>query len=327
MKILVWGNSMKIPSKLSLANIPTPVQEITFEGCKFIIKRDDFTGVELTGNKVRKLEYLLYDAKKKKCDYVFTSGGDQSNHARATCIAATSQGFKTKLFLWGNQNQKSEGNLFLDKLTGTEIKFLTKKEYKNVYKMMVEESELLKKKKRRVYVIPSGGSSIVGIWGYINFVKELSEQVDLKKIKGIVFANGSAGTASGILLGAALLGIDLKIFPVIVLDTKEQVCNEIETLSSECIREFGLDVKVSMKNVEIIEGYSEEGYKNISPNKIKLINKFFRETGILLDPTYTGKAFTAYYENFLKSKKKSNMLFLHTGGIFGAFAKKKNYLD
>jgi 1-aminocyclopropane-1-carboxylate deaminase/D-cysteine desulfhydrase-like pyridoxal-dependent ACC family enzyme len=101
---------------------------------------------------------------------------------------------------------------------------------------------------------------------------------------------------------------------------------EIDTLTSECVKDFELDVKVNMKNVEIIEGYSEEGYKNISPDKIELINKFFRKTGILLDPTYTGKAFAAYYENFIKAQKKSKVLFLHTGGIFGAFAKKKNYL-
>jgi D-cysteine desulfhydrase len=317
---------MITPKKYNIANTPTPVQSKVFEGCKFFIKRDDLTGVELTGNKVRKLEYLLFEAKRQKCEYIFTSGGDQSNHARATAIAAASMGFKSKLFLWGNPNQKPDGNLFLDKLIGSDIQFLTKKEYKSVYKTMVEESEILKAKKQKAYVIPSGGSSIVGIWGYINFVKELSQQVDFKKLKGIVFANGSAGTASGILLGAALLGINLKIYPVIVLDSKEQVYHEIETLTSECIIEFGLNVKVNMKNVEIIEGYSEEGYKNINPDKIKLINKFFRETGILLDPVYTGKAFVAYYENFLKNKKNSNVMFLHTGGIFGVFAKKKNYL-
>ena len=317
---------MITPKKLNLANIPTPVQSKIFDGCKFIIKRDDLTGVELTGNKVRKLEYLLFEAKRQKCEYIFTSGGDQSNHARATAIAAASMGFKSKLFLWGNPNQKADGNLFLDKLVGSDIQFLNKKEYQSVYNTMVEEAEILKTKKQKAYVIPSGGSSIVGIWGYINFVKELNQQVDLKKLKGIVFANGSAGTASGILLGAALLGINLKIFPVIVLDTKEQVYNEIETLTNDCIKKFGLDVKVNMKNVEIIEGYSEEGYKNISPDKIILINKFFRETGILLDPVYTGKAFVAYYENFLKNKKNTKVMFLHTGGIYGAFAKKKNYL-
>lgn len=316
---------MIIPKKLNLANIPTPIQKISFEGKKFWIKRDELTGVELTGNKVRKLEYLLFDAKKKKCDLIFTSGGDQSNHARATCIAATANGFDSKLFLWGNQNQKPDGNLFLDRLTGTEIEFLTKKQYKNVFQIMEDESKLLKNKK--AYVIPSGGSTVVGIWGYINFVKELNEQIDLKKIKGILFANGSAGTAAGILVGSALLGLNLKLFPVMVLDTKEQVFEEIKDLANRCVKEFKLSVNVNMNNVEIIEGYSKEGYKKITPEKIKLINKFFKETGILLDPTYTGKAFNAYYDKFLSIGKGNKVIFLHTGGIYGAFAKKKNYLD
>lgn len=316
---------MIVPKKLNLANIPTPLQKIQFEGKKFWMKRDELTGVELTGNKVRKLEYLLYDAKKKKSDIIFTSGGDQSNHARATCIAAVANGFESKLFLWGNQNQKPDGNLFLDKLTGTDIKFLTKKEYKNVFQIMEDESKLLKNK--MAYVIPSGGSTIVGIWGYINFVKELSEQIDLKKIQGITFANGSAGTAAGILVGSALLGLNLKLFPVMVLDTKEQVYEEIKDLALRCVDEFKLGVKVNMQNVEIIDGYSKEGYKKIAPEKIKLINKFFKETGILLDPTYTGKAFNAYYDKFLTAGKGNKIIFLHTGGIYGAFAKKKNYLD
>lgn len=318
---------MIVPSKLKLANIPTPLQKVEFNGCKFLIKRDDFTGVELTGNKVRKLEYLLYEAKKKKCDYIFTSGGDQSNHARATCISASSLGFKTKLFLWGKGNQKSDGNLFLDKLIGADIAFLPKRDYMNVNQIMIDENNLLKRQKKSAYVIPSGGSSSLGIWGYINFVKELAEQIDLKKVKGIVLANGSCGTAAGILVGCAILGINLKVFVVNVLLTKNEVYTEIENLITECIRDFKLDINVNLSNLEILDGYSKEGYKNIAADKIRLITQFFRETGILLDPTYTGKAFTAFYENFIKSKKSSNILFLHTGGIFGAFAKKNNYLD
>ena len=79
---------MKIPSKIKLANLPTPIQEISFQGKKFFMKRDDFTGMELSGNKVRKLEYILAQAKKEKADIIFTCGGEQSNHARATAIAA-----------------------------------------------------------------------------------------------------------------------------------------------------------------------------------------------------------------------------------------------
>ena len=154
---------MRAPSKINLSNIPTPIQKIKFKGCKFLVKRDDFTGIELTGNKVRKLEYLLFEAKKKKCDYIFTSGGDQSNHARATCIAASSLGLKTRLFLWGKENQKTDGNLFLDKLSGAEIVFLSKKEYLNVNQIMHDQSRRLKNNKGSAYVIPSGGSSTLGI--------------------------------------------------------------------------------------------------------------------------------------------------------------------
>ena len=91
---------MKRPGKINIANIPTPIEEIEFEGKKFLIKRDDLTGIELSGNKVRKLEYLIYQAKKEKTDMVFTCGGEQSNHARATAIAAAKEGIKSKLFLF-----------------------------------------------------------------------------------------------------------------------------------------------------------------------------------------------------------------------------------
>lgn len=317
---------MIIPKKFSIANIPTPIQSKQFAGCKFKIKRDDLTGVELTGNKVRKLEYLLFEAKRQKCEYIFTSGGDQSNHARATAIAAASMGFKSKLFLWGNPNQKADGNLFLDQIVGSDIQFLNKKDYKNVNEIMEKESQKYKSNNKKAFVIPSGGSSPLGIWGYINFVKELSEQTDIKKLEGILLANGSCGTAAGILVGSALLGIDLKVFSVNVLMTKEEVYSDTERLVLDCIKNYKLGIKANFSNLTILDGYSKEGYKKINAEKIKVIKQLFQETGILLDPTYTGKAFVAYYENFLKNKKKCMIMFLHTGGIYGAFAKKNNYL-
>ncbi len=77
--------------------------------------------------------------------------------------------------------------------------------------------------------------------------------------------------------------------------------------------------------MEILDNYSEEGYKNISQNKINLFKEFFIQTGILLDPTYTGKAFFAYNDNFVNAKN-NKVIFLHTGGVFGVFPKRKNYL-
>ena len=201
---------MKIPNKVQLAFLPTPLQKINFEGKNFYIKRDDMTGFELTGNKVRKLEYLIYQAKNEEADYVFTEGGEQSNHARATVIAASQFGIKSKIFLWGKDKTKPEGNLFLDKFFNSGIMFLNKKNYANVNDIMFEERQKFLMKGKKVFVIPGGGSTTLGIWGYISFMNELSKQIDVKKLTGITTASGLGGTSAGLLVGAALLKLKLK---------------------------------------------------------------------------------------------------------------------
>ncbi len=315
---------MRIPKKISIANLPTPLQKLQFDGCSFTIKRDDFTGLEMTGNKVRKLEYLIRDAKNRKADWIFTCGGDQSNHARATAFAAAAAGIKCKLFLWGADKKNADGNLFLDKMLGVEIQFLSKDEYKDVNQIMAEQAE---KSNRNVYVIPSGGSSPVGIWGYINFFDELNKQTDLKKFKGILSACGSGGSAAGLMLGSAIHNLSWKIYAVNVLESKSEVEKEIFRLVDKCRSIYKIDAEIDKNNLVVLDGYSEEGYKQILPEKIKLIKKFVQTHGILFDPVYTGKAFYAYNQIFLQNKKKSDVLFLHTGGIFGSFNKRREYLS
>lgn len=316
---------MKIPPKLNLAYLPTPVQEIDFQGNQFLMKRDDFTGMELSGNKVRKLEYILAQAKREKSDIVFTCGGEQSNHARATAIAVSKLGMKCKLFLWGNDKSTVDGNLFFDKLIGYEISFLNRAEYERVNEIMFEERKKQLRKGKKVYVIPEGGSTTLGIWGYISFMQELGKQINLKNIDGIITATGSGGTAAGLLLGSALLNLNLKIYAVNVLYSKSIIANKINQLAEASNLDYELNVKVQKNNLIVLDGYSREGYKNISKDKLKLIKTFFRDTGILLDPAYTGKAFAAYYDNFLKKMGKK-VIFLHTGGLFGVFGKRKEYL-
>lgn len=316
---------MKVPQKLQLANLPTPIQEVSFNGSKFLIKCDDFTGMELSGNKVRKLEYILAQAKKEKSDIIFTCGGDQSNHARATAIAAAKLGMKCKLFLWGKDKTTAEGNLFLDKLTGCDITFLKKHDYSNVNEIMFEERKKLLKIGKNAYVIPEGGSTTLGIWGYISFMQELNKQMELKKSDGILTAAGSGGTSAGLLLGSAWLGYNLKIYSVNVLYSKSIIQNKIVRLAEAANLEYKLHANVNPDNLIILDGYSSEGYKNISMSKLKVIREFYRQTGILLDPAYTGKAFTAFNDYFL-SEKKERILFVHTGGLFGVFGKRKQYL-
>ncbi len=317
---------MKEPERILLANIPTPVQEIRFEDKKFLMKRDDLTGSELSGNKIRKLEYLLGQAKKEKAEYIFTCGGDQSNHARATAIAAAKLGMKTKLFLWGKDKPSADGNLFLDKLTGAEILFLNKKNYNFVNEIMQEENEILTEKGHNVYVIPEGGSTTLGIWGYISFVKELLSQTDITKTGGILTAAGTGGTAAGILAGLAQNNLSLKVYAVNVLYPENIIRKKILQLAQGAVLDYKLPKEVNPDNLVILDGYSEEGYKKISRNKLGLVKKFFRETGVLLDPAYTGKAFYAYHDNYLVKNNKVNILFLHSGGLYGVFGRRNEYL-
>ncbi|HOJ08727.1 MAG: pyridoxal-phosphate dependent enzyme [Ignavibacteriota bacterium] len=318
---------MITPKKIQLANIPTPLEEIKFAGKSFLIKRDDLTGCELSGNKIRKLEYLLADAKRQKADIIFTSGGDQSNHARATVIASRKIGLKTKLFLWGKDTSTPNGNFFLDKIYGADVQFFSEKEYENVNNIMFEQRMELLKKGKNAYVFPGGGSTTLGIWGYINFINELKEQVDLKKIDSIVAAAGSGGTAAGMLVGAALNKLKVKIVAVHVLMSKKEMEKHILQLAEGCILDYKLDCKINPDNLVVISGYSKEGYKKISEAKLKLLRKFALESGILLDPAYTGKAFTAYYEKYIKSGKGKKNIFVHTGGLFAVFARTKEYLN
>jgi D-cysteine desulfhydrase len=310
---------MIVPPKKSLAQIPTPLEVIKFEGRSFFLKRDDLTGCELSGNKIRKLEYLLADANQKRADIIFTSGGDQSNHARATVIAARKIGLKTKLFLWGKDTPNPGGNLFLDKVFGADIQYFSEKEFEKVNDIMFEQRLALLKKKKNAYVFPAGGSTTLGIWGYINFINELKKQIDLSKIDSIVAACGSGGTAAGMMVGAALNKLRVKIIAVHVLMTKKEMEKHILQLAEGCVLDYKLNCNINPDNLVVVDGYSREGYKKISPQKVKLVKKFAEETGILFDPAYTGKAFTAYYENYLKKGKGKKSIFIHTGGLFGVF--------
>ena len=124
-----------------------------------------------------------------------------------------------------------------------------------------------------------------------------------------------------------MLKLSLNIYAVNVLYDSDTIRTKILQLSEGCVLDYNLSCNIKKNNLHVIDGYSKEGYKNISKEKLKLIKSFARESGIILDPAYTGKAFTAYYENFLIKNKGTKNIFLHTGGLFGAFGKREKYLN
>ena len=164
---------MILQEKIRIANLPTKIEKmekLSKElGKNIFIKRDDQTGTEVSGNKIRKLEYAAKDALDKNCDYLITCGGIQSNHARATAAVAAKLGMGSYLVLRGREDNELEGNYFLDKILGAKIKFVTDEEYRNNRTVIMESiKNELSKKGHKAYILPEGASNGIGSLGYYN---------------------------------------------------------------------------------------------------------------------------------------------------------------
>jgi D-cysteine desulfhydrase len=328
------GMNLQVPKFLRLAVTPTPMEKLEDiplipSGYKIFIKRDDLTGFGLSGNKVRKLECLAYDALKKKADTLITCGGFQSNHARAVALVSARLGLKSILVLFGDEVPLIEGNLFLDRLCGAEIRFIPSDEYGKVDGIMEEISEELKSQGKNPYIIPEGGSNPLGVWGYIRASFEMKKQIDKLNLKlnQIFTALSSAGTYCGLFLGAKLSGWKTEVVGINVRFLPSYPVEKIVTLLEKTISQYRLKIKFSEKEIKIIEGYVGEGYALNTKEELGFIKAFASQTGTLLDPVYTGKAMLGLADTIKKGKFSinENVIFLHTGGGFGLFPLKDRY--
>lgn len=310
--------------KINLAWKKTPVEilENFPHNAKIYIKRDDYTGLLSSGNKIRKLEYAIFDAKEKGCDTLITCGGIQSNHCRTTAYAGKREGFDVYLVLRGKE-EIPQGNLLLDKLLSAKIRYVTYEEYKKrINEIMEEIADEIKKEGKKPYIIPEGASYEIGSLGYIECMEEMKEFIEKEKIEAIYLAVGSGGTYAGLLLGKKLLNIDVRIIGIIVCDSIKFFKGKIEDICNKAIEKFNFKMKINPEDIELKDGYIGEGYGIPYEEEIKTIKEVARY-GIILDPVYTGKAF---YGMLNESKEFTKILFLHTGGIFSIFAYNKELI-
>lgn len=321
--------------KLNLANLPTKLEKLpwvsTQTGYNVWIKRDDQTGMEFSGNKIRKLEFALAQALAQGCDTVITAGGLQSNHCRATAAACIRLGLRCVLVLSSDEKQPLDGNYLLDDLFGARILFISSHKYKtslpDVLEMVQDE---LRAESRKPYLIPIGASNGIGTYGYFSAMEEISRQ---EKELGLSFdtiacAVGSGGTYAGLALGNAALGLDKTIIGFNVADTREYFEQRILEISSEFMELHG-EFPFGLENIHLIDGYVGRGYSLSDASELDLIRQFAKKEGIILDPVYTGKAMRGLVTELIEGnplfKSARNILFIHTGGIFGLFPKRYQF--
>jgi len=319
-----------LSKKIGSALLPTPVKKLERiseeSGFNITIKRDDLTKFLSGGNKIRKLEYLFYDAKKKNASTVVTCGGIQSNHCRATAVMAREFGFKPVLFLRGEDTSDPEGNLLIDKLLDCEIHWITSEQYKQREAIM-DEYKQSSDIPESVYLIPEGGSNAVGALGYMNQFVELSEQIDLDSCNAVFSAAGSGGTMAGLIMGKILTGKKVKIVGInVTKDASSEFVERIYDIIRSSAEMYNLDINVSKNDIHIYDDFVGEAYAVPTEDGIKNIVNLVRKEGILLDPVYTSKAFTGMLE-ISRSEKYENSIFIHTGGAFANFAYSNFYRE
>ena len=310
---------------VALGVYPTPLYKLENISAKYgrniWVKRDDLCGVALGGNKVRKLEYLLAEAKAEGCDTVFTTGGAQSNHAMLTAACAARLGMKCILILKKRGVTERLGNLILDDIYGADVRFMDTDSYGDIYDEMDRVDAELAKEGHKCFHIPVGGSTPLGAVGYMNCVREIKEHLPRHgaEVGHIVSATGSGGTTAGLLLGARIylphtqvtgMGVDTDPF--------EDIVPELTAGAAELLG-CGLDrVPGDFRMVYHVG----QGYAIPNPEDTPYIEELARLEGILLDPVYTGKA----WSGMLKLLQNGNfdgegdIVFVHTGGAAALFA-------
>jgi D-cysteine desulfhydrase len=331
---------LDLPRRSPLAHLPTPLEPLArigrSAGLDLLVKRDDLTGLELSGNKVRKLEFLLADAIEARSDCVLTCGAIGSNHARATAAAARRLGLGPHLLLrapppWPEAADVPDGNLMIDRLLGATLRFITPAQWAGRDALLAGWASELESAGERPYVIPEGGSNALGSLGYAVAVDEMLGQARALGVEvgRIAFACGSAGTAAGIALGSAACGrADVDVMAVSVCDDRAYFDARIEAILDEAVaRGFASRTVRRAARWRVVDGYKGRGYALSTPEELAEIAAWAREEGILFDPVYTGKALRGLLGEAEAGRLSGPgaTVFVHTGGAFGLFAARSEF--
>jgi L-cysteate sulfo-lyase len=317
--------------RVRLFPAPTPLERLdnltkALGGPEIWIKRDDCTVVATGGNKVRKLEWLIGEARAQGATHIVTQGAVQSNHVRQTAAVARKYGMTCTALLehridTNDRDYLSSGNVLLDKLFGCKI------EYRKGGLDMNAEAERkgaeLRAEGEAVYVIPGGGSNPVGALGYVSCAQELVQQADETglKIDRIVTATGSAGTHAGLVVGLEGMNARIPVLGIGVRLPKDRQEANVYRLACATADYIGMRTSIPRESIVANCDYVGEGYGIPTAGMGEAVRMLAQEEGILLDPVYSGKAMAGMIDLIRKGElaKGETIVFLHTGGAVGLF--------
>lgn len=333
-------------SRISLGMFPTPLHELprlsaALGGPRIFIKREDLTGLAMGGNKTRKLEFIMADVKEKGYDAIISTAGSQSNWCAQAAAAARKLGMEAAFVLFRGIHPETQGNLLLHNLMHSQVKILegdmeiiedkvnfTGDYGSTRYKVMEEMADEFRERGRNpVQVLTIDITSHVaslGVAAFASAMEEIWEQAKALKIdvSHLVLAQGSGGTAAGLLLGARLLEIPLEVIGISVSRPKAEGIGNVVLSANATAKLLGKNVSISPDKVIVYEEYIGEGYGLMTDGCRQAVRLMAETEGIILDPVYTGKALAGLIDLIRKGRFTSSdtVVFIHTGGLPALFA-------
>jgi D-cysteine desulfhydrase len=306
---------------LSLANTPTPVKRLEKlenrlkTDTPIWVKLDNLTSPKYGGNKVRKLEFIIADALRKKKKTIATLGGIGTNHGLATTIFGKDYGLNTRLYLIDQPiTEDVLRNLKLDFFHGAELKYV-----KNYLGIVLYFYVLDRLRQKQVYWLPAGGTTPLGVLGYVNAAFELKQQIEAGSLPepAVIFvAVGTTGTMAGLELGLRLTGLKTSVLGIRVAGKMAATLGKAKNLIKNALKILRQDPKLKkfrfVSQFEIIDQFYGGKYGRATEEALKAV-KILKETEkIPLETTYTGKTVAALLDHINQTKSNDPILFWNT---------------
>lgn len=255
--------------------------------------RDDLIHPIVSGNKWRKLKYIIEDFKASNAEVLVTFGGAYSNHLVATAFAGNAMGIRTFGFVRGDENRPLNHYETLCVENGMTLKHVSREAYRNKAQLFAEYFN-----QSNAYFVDEGGDHPKAYIGCMEILNELNKQYDY-----IVLSVGTGTTMQGLVMGLAEQKSTTKVVGISSLKNNLYLNERLSDLDTI--------------NWEVMHDFHRGKYAKMDSELWHFIHSFYKETGIKTDPVYTAKMLmavkTLYQTNYFKPNDK--LLLIHTGGL------------
>ena len=298
------------------------------------IKREDLAGPALGGNKIRKLELLLADARAQGCDAVITTAGLQSNLCRALAGTAAKLGMRCALLLRGSRPNAANGNLLLDRIFGAEVRFLDVKDpwdprARAALDALAAE---LRGQGHNPYVMHLPGASAgLCVAAWVGGATELATQFTQGDIDPdrLIVACGSGLTLAGLALGLKRAGRRCRVTGISVQQPAARLVPWIVEVAGRAVPLLSEGPSLAVEDFDVLDDFIGDAYGVPSPAGLGAVRLAGASEGLVLDPIYTGKAMAGLAACVRDGRVGAgeSVVFIHSGGVPGLFANAEAFGD